>query len=163
MAEMKDNGIVFEDLDALLDASMDDLDDLPPVGVPPTGHYNLTVTFGITTVKEGTDDEKDVPTASYVIDEINELKDPDEAEEVKVGQQFMEFFYVTKKDGSKNVFGIGKLKQALAPYQEMLGTKVVRELVQGVKEIKIAASIKRTVNRKNEDQFNMQIKDVVVL
>lgn len=150
----------FEDIDALLDASMDDLDDLPPVGVPPSGHYNLTVSFGI---EEIGDDKKQVVTASYIVDAINELKDPEDASEVAVGQQFKEFFHMTKKDGTKNAFGIGTLKARLKPHAERFGTDSIRQLVNDVKQVAITASIKRTVNKKNEDQFNMQMKDIVLL
>jgi len=155
-----ENGILFDNLDALLDASMDDLEDLPPSGVPPTGHYNLNVTFSI---EEIGDEKKEVIMAKYIVDAINELKDPDEASEVQPKQEFAEFFHLTKKDGSVNKFGIGKLKQRLTPYVERVGTKSIRELINGVKEFAIAASVKRTVNKKNEDQYNMDLKDVVVL
>jgi hypothetical protein len=154
------SGVLFEDLDALLDASMDDIEDLPPQGVPPSGHYNLTVTFGI---KEIGDEGKEVIAATYVVDAINELKDPEDAAEVALKQEFVEFFHITKKDGTANKWGIGKLKQRLNPYVERLNTKNVRELVNGVNGFAIAATVKRTVNRKNEDQFNMDLKDVVVL
>lgn len=155
-----DNGIAFESIDDLFNASMDDLDDLPPIGVPPSGHYNLTVTFE---VKEIGDDKKQVVAADYVVDAINELKDEDERGEVAVGQTFSEFFHLTKKDGTKNLFGIGNLKARLAPHSERFGTKNIGELIQQVKQVAITATIKRTVNRKNEDQFNMQMKDIVLL
>jgi len=154
------NGILFDNIDALLDASMDDLDDLPPMGVPPSGHYNLTVSFDIKTIGE---ENKEVIAAEYLVDAVNELKDPDEASEVLPKQQFTEFFHITKKDGAPNPFGIGKLKQRLAPYVDRVGTKNIRELIAGVKEFQIAATVKRSVNRKNEDQFNVDIKDVVIL
>jgi hypothetical protein len=154
------NGILFDNLDALLDASMDDLEDLPPSGVPPTGHYNLSITFSI---EEIGDEKKEIIMAKYVVDAINELKDPEDASEVALKQEFAEFFHLTKKDGSPNKFGIGKLKQRLSPFVERLNTKQIRELINGVKDFAIAASVKRTVNRKNEDQFNMDLKDVVVL
>ena len=40
---MSNNNALFGDMDALMNASMDEIDDLPPIGVPPTGHYNLLV------------------------------------------------------------------------------------------------------------------------
>jgi len=153
----------LDDINSLLDATMDDLDDLPPVGVPPSGHYNLTVSFGIEKVKEGTKDEKEVPVARYVIDAINELKDEDERGDVAVGQQFMEYFYLKKKDGEKNTFGIGTLKERLKPHAERFGTANIGQLIEHVKQVSITASIRRTQNKKNEDQYNMQMKDIVLL
>ena len=147
-------------LDALLGAMMDDLDDLPPMGVPPSGHYNLTVTFDI---KKIGDDNKEVIAAEYTVDEINELKDEAERGDVAVGMKFTEFFHVKKKDGSTNTFGIGKLKQRLAPFASLTEDRSVGGVISAVKQIAVAATIKRTVNKKNEDQFNVDLKDIVVL
>jgi hypothetical protein len=157
-----DSGLDFGDIDELLNATMDDLDDLPPQGVPPSGHYNLTVTFGVETIGQDSV-KKQVVAATYVVDAINELKDEEEKNEVAVGQQFKEFFHMKKKDGTKNTFGIGTLKQRLAPHAERFGTQNIGELVTAVKQVSITASIKRTVNKMNEDQFNMQMKDIVLL
>lgn len=155
-----DTGLDFADIDALLDASMDDLDDLPPTGAPPSGHYDFTVSYSIEEIGE---DKKKVVAAKYVVDAINQLKNDEEASEVAVGQQFTEFFHMTKKDGTKNTFGIGTLKNRLRPFQERFGTDKIGELVNQVKQVAIAASVKRTVNRKNEDQFNVDVKDVVLM
>lgn len=159
---MSDSNLDFADIDALLNATMDDLDDLPPTGVPPSGHYNLTVTFAVEKIGQG-DKEKKVVAAEYVVDAINELKDDSEASEVAVGQKFKEFFHMVKKDGTKNAYGIGNLKDRLKPYQERFGTGNIGELVNQVKQVSITASVKRIQNKMNEDQFNVQIKDVVLL
>lgn len=148
------------DIDALLNASMDDLEDLPPVGVPPSGHYNLTVSFD---VKEVGDDKKQIPVATYTVDAVNELSDQDEASEVAVGQQFSEFFYLMKKDGERNTFGIGKLKQRLVPFAERFGTTNIGELLKNVQQIAITAEVKRKPNKKDEDRPNLDLKNVVLL
>lgn len=160
MSDTDVTGLDTSDLEAVLNASLEDLDDLPPVGVPPTGHYNLTTSFSIEEVGE---DKRSVICASYVVDAINELKNEDEAGEVQVGQEFREYFYLTKKDGAKNLIGIGSLKQRLAPHSERFGTTAIGELIQQVKQVAITASLKRTVNRRNEDQFNMRLSDIVLL
>lgn len=152
--------LTFENIDDLMNATMDDLDDLPPQGVPPSGHYNLTVTFDVEDIG---DPPKKVVTANYVVDSINELKDETEADEVKVGQNFKEFFHMTKKDGTKNTYGVGTLKDRLRPHQERFGTGNIGELVSQVKQVAITASLKRSVNKKNEDQFNMRLSDIVLL
>lgn len=156
------SGLNFGDIDELLNATMDDLDDLPPQGVPPSGHYNLLVTFGVEEIGQDKDKKK-VVTAAYVVEAINELKNEEEKDEVAIGQNFKEFFHMTKKDGTRNVYGIGTLKQRLAPHQERFGTANIGELVNVVKQVSITASVKRTQNRMNEDQFNMQMKDIVLL
>ena len=156
-------GLEFQDIDSLLAASMDDLDDLPPVGVPPSGHYNMTVSFDIETLHKGEKDEKQVIAASYLVDAINQVKTDEDASEVAVGQQFKEFFHLTKKDGTKNTFAIGNLKERLKPYAERFGTSQIGDLIQQVKQVSIAATVQRKQNKKNEDQYNVNIKDVVIL
>lgn len=159
---MSGNETLFDNLDELFDASMDDLDDLPPQGVPPSGHYNVTVTFGTKTIGEGKD-EREVPCCDYVVDAINELSDPEEEGEVKVGQQFTEFFHLKTKKGEKNTFGIGTLKERLKPHSERAGTTNIGELMKNTKQVAIAATLKRRENRKQEGQYNMQLTDVIVL
>lgn len=160
--DVKNPALFSGDLEALLNASMDDLDDLPPIGVPPSGHYNLTVSFEIKQVGEGSD-AKELICASYVVDAINELKNDDERDEVAVGQQFSEFFHMLKRDGTPNKFGIGTLKERLKAYSDRFGTTNIGELVKEVKQVAIAAVVVRKVNKKNEDQYNMNLKDVVLL
>jgi len=157
---LANNGLDLTNIDALLGAMMDDLDDLPPQGVPPSGHYNLDVSFTIETIG---DDNKQVICAKYKVLAINELKDEAERTEVSDGQEFAEFFHTTKKDGKPNVFGIGKLKQRLIPFKEVTGGNTVGDIMQGVKHIAVAASLSRKVNKRNEDQFNMDLKDMIVL
>lgn len=160
---MSNTELNFAELDDVLNASMEDLDDLPPVGVPPSGHYNLTTTFSIEELEDDKGNKRKVIFAKYIVDAINELKDPAEADDVKVGQEFREGFFLQKKDGTKNVFGIGNLKARLASYSERFGTSNIGELIQAVNQVAITATVVRKVNRKNEDQVNMQLKDVVLL
>ena len=156
----ENNDVVFADIDDLLNASMDDLDDLPPIGVPPSGHYNLTVSFSI---EEVGDDKRKTIFARYIIDAINELKDEDDRSDVTLGQTFREGFYLTKKDGTPSKFGMGTLKARLAPHAARFNTTNIGELISQINQVAITATIKRTVNRKQEDQFNMQMKDIVLL
>lgn len=157
---MSKDQALFVDIEALLNASMDDLDDLPPVGTPPSGHYNLSLTMSI---EEMGDDKRQVIFANYVIDAINELKDESEAAEVAVGQKFREGFFILKKDGKVNEFGIGTLKERLKPMVAVYNTDKIGELVAQTKQVAIAASVKRTVNKKDPDNFNLSIKDMIVL
>lgn len=151
----------FADLEALLNASLDDIEDLPPMGVPPTGHYNLNVTL---TIEEVGDDNIKVPRMLYTIEAVNELKDDSEASEAAVGGQFSEFFYLAKKDGTVNKFGIGKLKARCKPIAEGLGIEgSMGELFSALKDIKIAANVKRTVNKKNPENYNVDLTNIIVL
>jgi hypothetical protein len=150
----------FTDLDALLNAGMEDLDDLPPMGVPPSGHYNLELTIARDTVG---DQNTEVLKATFTVEEVNELKNPDEAGEVAKGQVFKEFFFPVKKNGDANPYGIAALKERLKPFVGPAGTGNISALVAFCDHVHIAATVRRTVNKKNEDQWNMRLSDVVLL
>lgn len=149
---------LFDNVDDLLNASMEDIEDLPPVGAPPSGHYNLLLSMEKREVGE-----KDVICADFEITAINDLKEGEDPEEVKEGQKFTIFYHVTKKDGTMNKFGIGQLKELLKPFATHFGKNNIGELINDVKQMNIAAAVKRKVNRKNEDQYNLNIKDIVIL
>ena len=153
----------FADLDVLLDASMDDVEDLPPLGVPPTGHYNLSLT-----VERKPVSEKDALVFSYEIEAINELADDGEAADVKVGQKFMINIVTTKKDGTPNPMAPAQLKALVLPIGQGMGVDMsqagaVRSLLPRLKDIKLAAAVKRRPNRKNPEFPNADLKDVIVL
>lgn len=150
----------FDNLDALLAASMDDLDDLPPMGVPPTGHYNLEVKIERTTFG---DENKECVKATYKVLSVNEVKNQEEAGDAAEGMQFTEMWIPTKKDGTVNTFGIAALKERLKPFVEPAGTTGIADLIAWANNISIAATIVRTVDKKNEDQYRMRMKDVIVL
>lgn len=89
----------FQDFDALLSANMDDLDDLPPMGVPPTGHYNLEVTAER---KQNADKTGEYVQFSYEVMAVNEVKNAEEADQAAPGMKFSERFSPFKKDGTVN-------------------------------------------------------------
>jgi hypothetical protein len=163
MNDTTNSELDLSEIDDILNANMEDLDDLPPIGVPPSGHYNLTVTFSIEDTEDDKGNKRKTIFAKYIVDAINELKVPEEESEVAIGQEFREGFYLKKKDGTPNKFGIGTLKARLGAYSERFGTSNIGELITAVNQVAITATIKRKVNRKDEDRFNMEIKDVVVL
>ena len=150
----------FADFDSLMDAAMDDLDDLPPVGVPPTGHYNLLVTAERVSNKEATGE---YIKFTYVVEAINEIKDPAEESQAAVGQKFSNNFSPLKKDGTVNEWGVGFLKEAVAPFSAHFGTVKMGDTLALIQNVSIAATLVRRVNKKEPDRFDFNIKDVVIL
>jgi hypothetical protein len=157
MSELKNPA--FDTMDELLDVAMDDLADLPPIGVPPSGHYDLEVSASR---EEGKDGKADYIQVVYTVDAINELADADEAGEVAVGQTFTIFFSPFTKDGKVNDTGLGYLKKELLPYKQHFGTNTVGETLAEVNKVKISANVKRVQDRKQEDRFNARITEVIV-
>lgn len=156
--EMSNDAI--RDMDALMNASMDDLDDLPPVGVPPTGHYNLLVTA---TREPNKDKTGEYIKFSYEVLAVNEVSDPAEAADAAEGMKFTDRFSPFKKDGTVNEFGMGFLKETCAPYSAHFGVRGIGETISQIDEVSIAATLVRTVDRKDADRFNFRLKDVVIL
>ncbi len=150
----------IRDLDSLMDASMDDIDDLPPVGVPPSGHYNLSVTAER---KENNDKTGEYIKFSYEVESVNEVKDSNEESQAAVGMKFSQMFSPIKKDGTPNEYGIGFLKEAVAPFSAHFGTPKMGETIAQINKVSVAASLSRRVDKKDADRFNFSLKDVVVL
>ena len=151
----------FTDFDSLLNSSMDDLDDLPPVGVPPTGHYTLVVSAERVTPTEAGKNE--YIKFSYEVEAVNEVKNPEEESQAAAGMKFSQIFSPFKKDGTVNDFGIGFLKEAVAPFAASFGTIHLGESLQAISEVTVAASLIRKQDRKDPERFNFSLKDVVVL
>lgn len=149
----------FADLDSLMDASMDDIDDLPPVGVPPTGHYNLLITAS----REASQSGSEYIKFAYEVEAVNEVKDAAEESQAAVGMKFNQIFSPFKKDGAVNEYGLGFLKEACAPFAAHFGTQKMGDTIAQIDKISVAASLVRRKDKKDPDRWNFSIKDVVVL
>ena len=151
----------FQDFDALMDASMDDINDLPPVGVPPTGHYNLVVSAERVDPTEA--GKNPYVRFSYEVEAVNEVKDPAEESEAAAGMKFSEIFSPFKKDGSVNDYGVGFLKEACAPFRAHFGTSTTGETIAAIDKVSVAATLIRKKDKKDADRWNFSLKDVVIL
>lgn len=149
----------FTDLDSLMDASMSDIDDLPPVGVPPTGHYNLLISASREASQAGSEYIK----FSYEVEAVNEVKDAAEESQAAVGMKFTQMFSPFKKDGTVNEYGLGFLKEACAPFAAHFGTGKLGDTIAAIDRISVAASLSRRKDKRDADRWNFSIKDVVVL
>lgn len=145
--------------DDLLSMDMDDIEDLPPVGVPPTGHYNLEVTA----TRETRDAGGEYIKFAYTVTSVNEVKDPMEESQAAVGQNFVDFYSPLKKDGTVNEFGMKFLKQAMQPYADHFGGGNFGEVMNNINKVAIAATLVRRMDKKDSDRFNFSLRDVVIL
>jgi len=146
-------------IDYLLSMDMNDIEDLPPMGVPPTGHYNLEVSAS----RNERDGGGEYVQFSYTVTGINEVKDPAEENQVAVGMKFSEFFSPLKKDGTTNDVGMKFLKQTIMPYAVHFEAKSFETALQAVDKVAVAATLVRRVDKKDPDRFNFSLKDVVIL
>ena len=145
--------------DDLMDMNMDNIEDLPPVGVPPTGHYNLLVTAS----REASQSGGEFIKFAYTVEGVNEVKNPGEEAQAAVGMSFTEFFSPLKKDGTTNEWGMKFLKQAMQPFAAEFGGSSFSEVLASIDKVSIAASLVRTVDKKDESRFNFRLSDVIIL
>jgi hypothetical protein len=156
---MTDKNSALADFDALMDASMDDIDDLPPIGVPPTGNYTLSATAS----REKSDKGSEYIKFAYVVGEVNEVKDEAEAADASAGQKFTEMFSPFKKDGTINEIGMGMLKERLAPFAAHFNTAKISETLQSINQVSLVATLVRRADKREEGRFNFSLKDVTIL
>jgi hypothetical protein len=163
MADLSRNA-AFDNVDDLLAAGMDDIDELPPLAIPPTGNYTVKVTIERKEVSG-----KDALVTSYSVVEIGEVADEAEASEVVIGQQWQNGCYVKKKDGKPNETGIAMFKTSLVPFAQHFfpdtyKSVAIGEVVGKVQEVLVNMSLRR-VQRKDADEgeYNFRIKSLIVL
>lgn len=151
----------FADFDDVMNAGMDDIEDLPPVGVPPTGHYNLTVSAEI----KATDAGKQYVRFSYEVTAVNEVRTEAESSQVQPGMKFSDNFHPTKKDGTINEWGVKFLKQAVAPYAAHFGTNKMSDTIAQINKIDVAATLLRKIKKvpNGEDEITFRLEDVTIL
>ena len=145
--------------DDLMSMEMDSIEDLPPMGTPPTGHYNLLVTA----TREERDGGNEYIKFAYTIESINEVKNAAEESQAAVGMKFTEFFSPLKKDGTVNEFGMMFLKQSMAPFAAHFGGSSFSEVLESINKVSIAASLVRIADKKEADRFNFRLSDVIIL
>lgn len=149
------------DIDALMNASMDDIEDLPPMGVPPTGHYNLAVTAERVDPTEA--GKNSYIKFNYVVTAVNEVKNEAEASQVAVGMKFTEMFSPLKKDGTANETGISFLKARVEPFSNHFGLTTMGESIAAINQVDIAATLVRRADKSDPERFNFSLKDVIIL
>ena len=141
----------------LMDANIDDLQDLPKFEVPPQGHYKLQVSLESKVVNEHPCIE-----ASCVILDTLELANP-EATKAEPGGKFSCLFMMD------NEWGQGGFKGFVSPIATAVGAKTVCESVEKIKDVQIAATLKHRIHKddkkkpKDEQRIFAHLENVEVV
>jgi hypothetical protein len=148
-------------MDDLFAAGMDDIADLPPVGVPPSGHYNLLVTAQ----RKQSDKEGggEYVLVNFKVTAINEVKNPEEADQAAIGLQFSNMTSPVTKEGKYNEYGMGILKELVAPFAAHFGSANFGEALVAMDKVECCATLKRTQDKKDRERFNFRLSDITVL
>lgn len=130
----------FDSIDDLLDATLDDLDDMPSFEPYPAGSHVALATLEL---KEVADKQQIELTLKAV--ETLELAHPSKDEPLKAGDETSCLF------DPSNEFAQGKMKKVLAALAETCGTRKTREIIEQTTDIEVAITTKIRKNKKDPD------------
>jgi hypothetical protein len=153
-----EKGNLQEEFD--LDMSLDDVEDLPGFAIFPTGAYLVSIDE-IPERKEidGANGAKQpILEVKLRLEEIVEMSetdvDPDDMPKINDVN--------TISFQLKNRYGIEAMKKFLLPIGKHLGTPVPKDIIGGMKGLKLAIAAKRTYN-KDKDRHYSKIKKVAIV
>lgn len=140
-----------DSLDQLLDATLDDLDDLPSFQPFAPGAHKVLATFGTKEING-----KDAVTLDFKHLETLELANTQDTEP-KAGDTANTMFMID------NEFGLGNLKKCAAPFAEMVGSSSLRAIIEGVKEVECVLVSSVRVDKNDPDKKYLQVKEIQVV
>ena len=141
----------MSDLDNLLDATLDDLEDLPEFKPYAAGAHKVLATFESKEING-----KPAVELSFKYLECLELANPDEAEP-KEGDTSNTMCLLD------NEYGRGNLKKLAAPFAEAMGFSSIREIVEGVKDVEVAIVTSLRKDKNNPDKVYLVVKEIQVV
>jgi hypothetical protein len=142
----------FDDLDALLDVTLDDLEDLPEFKPFSAGAHTAILSLSRKTIADHPAIE-----ASFKLMETLELSDTNEDNPSKPGDEATTAYFLD------NEFGRGKFKKLCKPLAKALGVTKLSEIVeqcQGI-EVAIVTNIRVDKNDTSKKYLNIMQLDVV--
>jgi hypothetical protein len=143
-------------LDNILDATLDDLADMPSISLFPNGAHKVTLSNKIDPVKASV-----MFTMTYI--EPLELADPTSSTPA-AGDKNSVFFNLKKKDGSANEYAQGALKNIVKVLQAQFGGSTTTEVLEAAKNAEVAVVTKIRVGKgEYEGRDNIDIVKVEVL
>ena len=143
-----------------LDSTVDDLADLPEFKPYPLGSYIFTFAGWDTLFND-----KKKPTGvelEFSLRSVLEMADPEEmatfnAEE---GRKWKTRILVKKKDGGRNEFGEGQLKNFLNVLRERFPGESTREILDGGVGSDLAITLKQRADKNDREKIYNEIKEV---
>ena len=139
------------DTNDLLDATLDDLEDLPEFAVFPHGAHRCLANMEIKEVNN-----KQCVELTLKLQEHLELANPAADAEMPVGTVSSVLFMLD------NEFGRGNLKKIAKPLGEALGTGVLREIVEQCTDIEVAVITSTRKDKNDPDKLYLNIKELQI-
>lgn len=139
-----------QNFDALLDANLDDLADLPEFADFPAGVHRCTLA-----VSQKSVNNKPAMEIKLTGIETVELSKPEEDKPISAGQTSSALYFMD------NEFGQGQFKKLIAPVAASLGVGNLRELIESVAGTEVEAVTSFRKNKKTDDVY-FEIKKLIV-
>lgn len=141
----------MSDLDNLLDATLDDLEDLPSFTPFPCGAHRVLATF----------EEKDINgnpaiELNFKLVETIELSDANDATP-KEGDTSNTMFMLN------NEYGRGNLKKCAMPFGAALELSKIRDIIEQVTDVECIIITGLRVDKNDKEKFYLQVKEIEVV
>lgn len=142
------------ELDNLLDATLDDIADLPTFSPFPKGHHRVLATFGQKEING-----KGAVTLDLKMLETIEYANPQDAETspTKEGDTSNTMFMLD------NEYGAGNFKRCAAPFAEMVGSSQLRAIVEGVVDVECVVLTSLRQDKNDKDKYYLDVKEIAVV
>ena len=143
-------------IDNLLDATLDDLADIPSIQIFPAGVHKVTIGFKI-------DDKKSAVQVGFTYIEPLELSDPTSTAP-EAGAKNGLYIGLKKKDGTANEYGQGTLKLIASAMKERFPGNSTREVLEAAEGAEVAIVTKIRYGRgEYEGKDNLDLVKIEVL
>jgi len=138
------------DIDDLLDATLDDLEDLPEFAPYPPGVHRVLVSLELKEVN----DQNAVELKMKAVETV-ELSDT-KFEPLAAGAETSVLFLLN------NEFGRGNMKLCLKPIGEALGLTKTRDIIEQTKEVECLVLTSLRKDKNDKEKFYTNIKELKV-
>lgn len=149
----------LDDIEALLDKNLDDIDDLPEFKTFPAGIHKCNIKWARKDIEKTVDgSKKKVPHMELTLTAIETLELADQADQdklPKVGDKCSTAYDLT------NEFALGALKKAVKSLAEATGKQKLMEIIRETDGFEVAAVTKVRKDKNDKDKFYLQIEDLI--
>lgn len=136
---------------ALLDMSIDDIDDLPGFECPVNGVYTLKFSTSVKVVND-----KDAVEASFEVIECNEQNNAAD-EPTKPGTKFSCLYFLD------NEISQGKMKELLLPVAKHFDERNILKLITDTcKDLIVVAKVRRRADKNDKERFYPDVSGIVI-
>lgn len=141
----------MSDLDNLLDATLDDLEDLPSFAPFSAGAHKVLASFSTKEINGKAAVELDFEMVETL--ELADEQDPMPKQGDKANTMFM----------LDNEFGRGNLKKCALPFGEALQLGTIREIVEGVQSVECIIVTGLRTDKNDATKKYLQVKELQVV